>query len=174
MSITIELRLLAFILLAVYFLVAVTAVNNNAKVWQSTGEYVDQNLFPEKELLSSKPNTAIAFTGGGSRAYLAAMGYLAGLHKLDLLKNVRYIGGISGGAWATTVFSYVQNVPDDDVLLGPIVMPEDLTDRNIKDMDQRCARALAEPDLTFIAVEGFIKREVTTVADAWVYGVSKT
>jgi predicted acylesterase/phospholipase RssA len=44
-------------------------------------------------LVSQKPNTAIAFSGGGSRAYVAAIGYLAGLNKLDLIKNIRYIGG---------------------------------------------------------------------------------
>ena len=47
------------------------------------------------ESVTNKPNTAIAFSGGGSRAYIAAIGYLAALSKLDLIKNIRYIGGNS-------------------------------------------------------------------------------
>ena len=66
----------------------------NVKSWQSLHDYPAFTDFPEssvKEVLL-KPNTAIGFSGGGSRAYICALGYLAGLNELDLIKNIRYIG----------------------------------------------------------------------------------
>ena len=69
----------------------------NTQAWQSLSSYPTAEDFPELRLFEDKPNTEIAFTGGGSRAYVASLGYIAGLQKLDLLKKVRYIGGISGG-----------------------------------------------------------------------------
>jgi hypothetical protein len=36
-----------------------------------------------------------------------SLGYLLGLHELGLLKTTRYIAGVSGGAWATAAYSYV-------------------------------------------------------------------
>ena len=66
----------------------------NVKSWQSLHDYPAFTDFPEssvKEVLL-KPNTAIGFSGGGSRAYICALGYLAGLSELDLIKNIRYIG----------------------------------------------------------------------------------
>lgn len=85
----------------------------NVKAWQSLQEYQTASEFPENSILSAagKPNTAIGFTGGGARAYTAAIGHLAGLRDLDLLKNVRYIGGVSGGAWATMSYVYAQVTP---------------------------------------------------------------
>jgi len=146
----------------------------NAQVWQSLSKYTTDFEFPETSLLQSKPNTAIGFTGGGSRAYIAALGYLAGLHELDLLKNIRYIGGISGGAWATTTFSYAQNVASDNILLGPVVPPESITNDNLKKMQSGCARALAAQNLTLIGLNALKNGIVKNVADAWCYGTSKT
>jgi len=146
----------------------------NARAWKSQSAYPTASDFPESELLKSKPNTAIAFSGGGSRAYTAAMGYLAGLYELDLLKNVRYIGGVSGGAWATTTFTYVQNVSDDQVFLGKIVQPEDIRYEELKIMDPSCARSVVYKELTLIALEAMKDKTVSSLAEAWSYGVSKT
>lgn len=154
-------------------LVHISQAYYSAKVWQSLKEYPSIDDFPEKDILSSRPNTAIGFTGGGSRAYTASVGYLAGLAKLDLLKNIRYVGGISGGAWATTVFTYAQNIPDD-VLLGEIKNPEDITQDNLKVMDPKCARGFASAELTLIGAEAYFSGKVDSVAGAWCYGVSKT
>jgi hypothetical protein len=102
------------------------------------------------------------------------MGYLAGLRDLDLLKNVRYIGGISGGGWATTTFTFVQNVSDDQVFLGKIVQPEDIKYEELKDMDPACARSLPYKEMTLIALEALKDKTVDSVAAAWAYAVSKT
>ena len=117
-----------------------------AKAWKSNSEFPTAADFPETQYLRSKPNTAIAFSGGGSRAYTAAMGYLGALRELDLFKNIRYIGGISGGAWATTTFTFVQNSTDDEVFLGKIVQPQDIQYEELKIMDSRCARRLVNVD----------------------------
>ena len=87
-----------------------------ACAWQSASAYPDANDFPENSRpeIISRPSTAIAFTGtsdqptktqgtltvhdtvyiyyitgGGSRSYLASVGYLAGLHTLGLIPNIR-------------------------------------------------------------------------------------
>lgn len=160
-------------LLLVLAVVTKALADFSARAWQSAKEYPEPSDFPEIPLLKDRPNTGIAFTGGGSRAYTAAMGYLAGLHKLDLLKNVRYVGGISGGAWATSTFSYVQNVEDDDIFLGEILQPENFSLENLKKMDDRCARRLANTDLTTLGLKAWHRGEVDSVAGAWAYGVTK-
>eukprot|EP00600_Ochromonadales_sp_CCMP1393_P012487 CAMPEP_0175001384 /NCGR_PEP_ID=MMETSP0005-20121125/3102_1 /TAXON_ID=420556 /ORGANISM="Ochromonas sp., Strain CCMP1393" /LENGTH=575 /DNA_ID=CAMNT_0016256261 /DNA_START=1481 /DNA_END=3205 /DNA_ORIENTATION=- len=145
----------------------------NARAWKSNSEFPREIDYPETQLLTSKPNTAIGFTGGGSRAYTAAIGYLAALRDLNLLKNVRYIGGISGGSWATTAFTYVQNVTDDDVFLGEIVYPQDIRYRELQEVDPACARSLPDKELTLIAVQALAEGLVHSIADSWAYAVSK-
>ena len=58
------------------------------------------------------------FLGGGSRSYVASIGYLGALHELGLMEDVRYITGISGGSWATAVYSYynVEGVTDSGLI----------------------------------------------------------
>jgi hypothetical protein len=84
----------------------------NFKAWQSSKDYPEPNDYPElhEESVLSRPNTAIAFTGGGSRSFLASIGYIAGLTELGLIPNIRYISGISGGSWATLTYTYSQLV----------------------------------------------------------------
>ena len=94
----------------------------------------------------ARGNTGIAFTGGGSRSYIAATGYLAALTELGLMDNIRYISGISGGNWATLSYMYAQNKVDDSVLLGPIVDPADITEENLKKMDPDCMRGVTDAD----------------------------
>ena len=52
------------------------------------------------ELMSRTSRSAVLFSGGGSRAFAAAIGQLTALRDLDLLGSIRYAGGVSGGAWA--------------------------------------------------------------------------
>uniref|UniRef100_A0A7S3MCL6 PNPLA domain-containing protein n=1 Tax=Spumella elongata TaxID=89044 RepID=A0A7S3MCL6_9STRA len=145
----------------------------NVRAWKSQTDIPTTTDFPEVGLLSAKPNTAIAFSGGGSRAFSSAMGYLAALRDLDLLKNVRYIGGISGGAWATMVYTYQQKGTTDDVFLGEIIQPKHIRYEKLKDMDPACARNLVAQDVVKIGLKAYKDKTVTTVADAWAYGVSK-
>ena len=106
-----------------------------AFAWQSQqGRFPQQSDFPEVSTLSSRRNTAIGFSGGGIRAYTAALGQLRALWELGLLQNTRYVGGVSGGAWATLVSIYAQNITDYGVLLGEISKPEDLTLSRLSEM----------------------------------------
>lgn len=130
--------------------------------------------FPESELLKNRPSTAIAFTGGGSRAYVAAIGQIAGLYKLGLIEGVRYIGGISGGSWATMVFTYANVGASDDVLLGNITMPHELAIDKMQIMDPRSARGFASDMLIGIALKALADKTVSSIPDAWAYGVQKT
>ena len=122
--------------------VAVTrlVLSFEAKAWQNNENGFK---FPEADLpnISSKPKTGISFSGGGSRSYIASLGYLSALRDLDLIDNIRYIVGVSGGSWATIVYSYFQNDDiDDDTLLGPIISPSDIVYGDLKDMADGCAR----------------------------------
>ena len=51
--------------------------------------------------------TAVALSGGGSRAYVAALGQLEALRALSLIDNVDHVAGVSGGAWAAVVDSWL-------------------------------------------------------------------
>jgi hypothetical protein len=67
--------------------------------------------WPELELgaISMKPNAGIAFSGGGSRSYAVSLSYIAALRELGLMDKLRYMTGISGGSWATTVYAYARS-----------------------------------------------------------------
>ena len=133
------------------------------------GASVNINTFPEKDLsdIQSRSNTAVIFSGGGSRAYIAALGYLSGLTKLDLMKNIRYIGGTSGGSWATTTYTYNQNRSLSDIdFLGDILNPEEMTSRNLKHMDEFCARSFTNTNMMKIALDD-MKHNDASQAESW-------
>jgi predicted acylesterase/phospholipase RssA len=141
------------------------------EAYQTLTDFTLETDFPEYEYVRGKPSTAIAFSGGGARSYLASIGYLAGLTKLDLMRNVRYIGGVSGGAWATVVYSYVQGIKDN-VFLGNVVFPEHLTDANLKSMHPKCARGFAKGNVVISALKSRVLQKTKSIGSAWSYGVS--
>ena len=110
-----------------------------------------QDVYPEAslpDLVSRTNNVGLAFSGGGSRAMVAAAGQLAALHELGLLREVRYISGISGGSWATAAYSFAQlgqngTARDDDELLGRITAPENISTTSLDRVNPRSLRHLA-------------------------------
>ncbi|MCG8619855.1 MAG: hypothetical protein MI802_26845 [Desulfobacterales bacterium] len=74
-----------------------------------------------------RPNTGICFSGGGSRAMTCAWGQLTGLKGLGITDRARYISSVSGGTWASAVFSYLPGHITDGDLLGDYVPPEHLS-----------------------------------------------
>ena len=66
---------------------------------------------------ASRTLTGVAFSGGGSRAYVAALGQLQALRELGLLDKVDHIAGVSGGAWASAVNTV------SDGISSPLVSP---------------------------------------------------
>lgn len=151
----------------------VLAVLSTVSAWESGTSYRHANAwnsrdsFPEQNdgNLMSRPNTGIAFSGGGSRSYLAATGYLAGLTELGLMDKVRYISGISGGSWATVSYMYAQTNVDDSILLGPVVEPADLTEENLKIMDSNCMRGVTDAEYVGIMLQ--YMKDGIDAGEAW-------
>lgn len=58
------------------------------------------------------------------------------------MNNITYLVGVSGGAWATAVYSYFQHDDvSDATMLGPILYPEDMTYDKLGDIEAGCVRA---------------------------------
>ncbi|EGD75059.1 hypothetical protein PTSG_06717 [Salpingoeca rosetta] len=132
-------------------------LNINFEAWQM--EKDGTLTFPERSLkhVMQRPNAGIAFTGGGTRSFLATIGYLAGLHEAGLLPNVRYVSGVSGGAWGTCAYMYASTAQGNDTqLLGPIMEPQHMTMKNLKHIDPECVRGgPVNKDFAWHAVENF-------------------
>ena len=92
--------------------------NIKASVVASSGKNFN---FPEQtpEFLASTSNCGICFSGGGTRSLSASLGQMRGLQQLGILKNARYILCVSGGSWASAVYTYYKSgASDDRELLG--------------------------------------------------------
>ena len=68
---------------------------------------------------STKPKTAVVFSGGGARAYVAALGQLEALRSLGLLQKTDHISGVSGGGWAAVIHCWRGEQTTSAPLLGP-------------------------------------------------------
>jgi hypothetical protein len=147
----------------------------NARAYQAAGDYPTASDYPEESLpgVKSRPSAAIAFTGGGSRSYLASVGYLAGLHELGLIPGIRYMSGISGGSWATLAFSFSQLDVSDSVLLGAVAAPAAITREGLQHMDAQCLRYAVSVDFVKICLEALKNGEVESLADSWAYATQK-
>jgi hypothetical protein len=89
--------------------------------------------FPEASL--NLPKTAVCFSGGGTRAMNCAIGQMKGLQELNLWDDIGYISAVSGGSWASTIFTYYQDgAANDEQLLGKIMAPNQLTLKNLNEM----------------------------------------
>jgi hypothetical protein len=71
---------------------------------------------------SNTGNIGIAFSGGGSRALTAALGEYRGLTNLGLMSNIRYISAVSGGCWASALYTYLPTSIEDEDFLGQVVL----------------------------------------------------
>ncbi|MEK8017568.1 MAG: hypothetical protein VSS75_011920, partial [Candidatus Parabeggiatoa sp.] len=76
---------------------------------------------------SSKSNLGVCFSGGGSRALTCAWGQMLGLSTLNLIDKARYISSVSGGTWASSIYTYLPDHITDDDLLGTYYPPENLS-----------------------------------------------
>jgi len=70
-------------------------------------------------------------SGGGSRTYTAGFGQIRALHALGHMEKVRYLEGVSGGAWVSSVYTYHQTGVDDSTLLGEVPELSELTMANM-------------------------------------------
>ncbi len=92
------------------------------------------NVYPRNDgnttITHSDPEKAhigLCFSGGGSRALTCAWGQILGLRKLNLMEKARYISSVSGGTWASSIYSYLPDHISDEALLGTYYPPEDLS-----------------------------------------------
>ena len=75
-----------------------------------------------------KQNTGVCFSGGGTRSMAATIGQLRGLNALKMISNIDYISCVSGGSWASGVYTYYKTNPpggagpinDEQFLQGPL------------------------------------------------------
>ena len=117
--------------------------------------------------VGSRPPYALVFSGGGSRAYVAAMGILGALTELGVVDRIRYLGGASGGGWATAAYSYYQpntqifrakkgqlSASSDEELLGNITFPSEITEENLETIAPTCLRGSVNKDV----IERFAKQ----------------
>ncbi len=72
------------------------------------------------------PRLGVCISGGGSRSLSAAMGQLRGLHALGLMDKVSFLSCVSGGCWASTLYTYLPASVSDETFLGGVAAPNDL------------------------------------------------
>ncbi|MDQ4065348.1 MAG: patatin-like phospholipase family protein, partial [Actinomycetota bacterium] len=81
-------------------------------------------------MVDDGPAVAVAFSGGGFRATLPALGVLRFLADAGMLSRVRYVSSVSGGSLANGLFAHHYEELDgagftpeslDDVVIGPFV-----------------------------------------------------
>ncbi len=83
-------------------------------------------LYSPAGLVPPSADVSVAISGGGSRSLSAAMGQLRGLRALGLLDQIEMIGAVSGGAWASALFTYLPTSIADADFLGQPVAPADI------------------------------------------------
>lgn len=133
-----------FYSVAVFSLVGCGLITNkpsekfNTQVWSKNPEDGSFSEFPEKSLRSVRltKNTGICFSGGGTRSATCVAGQLRGLHEIGLLDQVRYISGVSGGAWGVTPFIFRDSGSKPhpgglEGLLGKFLTPDKLSLRDL-------------------------------------------
>jgi predicted acylesterase/phospholipase RssA len=83
--------------------------------------------FPEYEIdaLKGKADLGLAFSGGGNRAAVCALGQIRALTEMGVMKKARYVSSVSGGSWFCVPYTFARG--DEDAFLGPFVPPSQLT-----------------------------------------------
>jgi hypothetical protein len=107
----------------------------------------EANLYPAiKSQASTTPVTAVCLSGGGSRALTCALGQLSALNNLPaphdagetLLSQFQYISSVSGGTWASVLYTFLpSNISDSDFLIAPAA-PNALTAAAMATMGSLC------------------------------------
>jgi hypothetical protein len=80
------------------------------------------------------PGLALCLSGGGSRALSCALGQLSGLRSIknptdpakSVLDSIAYVSSVSGGSWASVLYTYLPTTISDDEFLIQVVPPDQL------------------------------------------------
>ncbi|MEM6685670.1 MAG: hypothetical protein AAF617_07775 [Bacteroidota bacterium] len=121
-----------FVIICIFsFLIFSSCRTKGTVLAWSSAETPEQ--FPEASL--NLPKTGVCFSGGGTRAMNCAIGQMKGLDELGLWDDIGYISAVSGGSWASTIFTYYQEgAASDKQLLGTIMAPDKITLDNLNQM----------------------------------------
>jgi hypothetical protein len=94
---------------------------------------------PAPDFTATPGVVGLCFSGGGSRALTCALGQLRGLFYLRLLDKVFAISSVSGGSWASAIFTYLPADISDADFLGPVNLdPGSLTIDGLQSMPPNC------------------------------------
>lgn len=88
---------------------------------------VPKREFPESKIASlrSKSDLGLAFSGGGNRAAVCALGQVRALTEIGVMNRARYISAVSGGSWFCVPYTFFKG--DTKAFLGPYIQPEQLS-----------------------------------------------
>jgi hypothetical protein len=105
------------------------------------------NLYPAvTQQSATTPVAAICLSGGGSRALTCALGQLSALNTIadpdnpsqTLLQRFPYISSVSGGSWASVLYTFLpSNITDQEFLISPS-SPGSLTSAGVSSMSSTC------------------------------------
>ena len=139
----------------------------NVTAWQNVDGQMRTMEWPEDFYLGSDiEKIGMTLSGGGDRSYTASIGYLAAMHELDIMTQLTHIVGVSGGSWATTVYSFYQDEDiTDSTMLGPVIFPADINITSLGIIEMGCVRSFVNsterlPGPTFEDWEDFIQVEI--------------
>ena len=129
-----------------------------------SGPYPEQTI---ARFSAASGQWGVAFSGGGPRAFSAAIGQMRGLEAAGVLDNVGAISCVSGGAWFGTTFTYAPTTYSDAALLGPLVQPENITVSGLHQIPKNylgsCITNLSDGALAVYALEAYIEYKANTI-----------
>jgi hypothetical protein len=93
------------------------------------------NIFPlAGDPAARNGGLAVCFSGGGSRALSCALGQMSGLRSIknpkdptrSVLDSIPYVSSVSGGSWASVLYTFLPTTISDDEFLITPVAPDQL------------------------------------------------
>ena len=91
----------------------------DVRAWQSPSRNLDGFVWPEasSENLANRSDVGVCFSGGGSRAFVAALGEVRALEDLGYMSRTKYMTSVSGGSWFAVLYHYYQTNASNDAEL---------------------------------------------------------
>lgn len=94
--------------------------NNYNYISLNTQLYTSTNYLPniEKILFADRKDIGLCFSGGGPRSFSATLGYIRALHKLNVLKDVKYVSTVSGATWTWIPYTFLNSDANEEKFIG--------------------------------------------------------
>ena len=150
------------------------------------------NIIPTAN--STEGGLAVCFSGGGSRALSCALGQLSGLRSIknpqdptkSVLDSIPYVSSVSGGSWASVLYTFLPAaISDDEFLIKPqppdqLVKGHDPTPQNVCYMAPHClgtvpgqftAKAIAQ--LLYVLYQWGVVSAPDKLSWWWIAGVGE-